>query len=232
MGKGSIVIATIKSWNIDYANKIGGQIGYDVFVVSEKSMLSKEYLEKINPKYIFFPHWSWKIPNEVYNHWECILFHMTDLPFGRGGSPLQNLIQRGIRNTKISAIKVVEELDAGPVYLKKELDLAGSAGEIYRRASKTIFEEMIPQIIEHSPAPKKQVGEVTIFKRRKPEESSIAALNSLMEIYDHIRMLDAEGYPAAFLKNKNVKIEFSQAKFKDHYIDAKVKISLAGEDNE
>jgi methionyl-tRNA formyltransferase len=44
---------------------------------------------------------------------------MTDLPFGRGGSPLQNLISRKIYNTKLSAIRVVKELDAGPVFLKK-----------------------------------------------------------------------------------------------------------------
>ena len=46
---------------------------------------------------------------------------MTDLPYGRGGSPLQNLIARGFLETKISAILVEKQLDAGPVYLKMEL---------------------------------------------------------------------------------------------------------------
>ena len=46
---------------------------------------------------------------------------MTDLPYGRGGSPLQNLIVRGHKHTMISAIKCVKELDAGPIYLKKPL---------------------------------------------------------------------------------------------------------------
>ncbi len=49
-------------------------------------------------------------------NFNCVVFHMTDLPFGRGGSPLQNLISRGIYKTKISAIKVVKEIDAGPIY--------------------------------------------------------------------------------------------------------------------
>ena len=47
---------------------------------------------------------------------------MTDLPFGRGGSPLQNLIERGIKQTKISAIKCVKELDGGDIYLKRDLE--------------------------------------------------------------------------------------------------------------
>lgn len=55
---------------------------------------------------------------------------MTDLPYGRGGSPLQNLIKRNIENTKISAIKVVKDLDAGDIYLKRDLNLNGTADEI------------------------------------------------------------------------------------------------------
>ena len=31
---------------------------------------------------------------EIHENYKCIIFHMTDLPFGRGGSPLQNLISR------------------------------------------------------------------------------------------------------------------------------------------
>ena len=59
---------------------------------------------------------------------------MTDLPFGRGGSPLQNLITRGISKTKISALRCNEEIDAGPIYLKRPLSLHGSAEEIYQLA--------------------------------------------------------------------------------------------------
>ena len=44
---------------------------------------------------------------------------MTDLPYGRGGSPLQNLIINGHKETMMSALRCVQELDAGPIYLKK-----------------------------------------------------------------------------------------------------------------
>jgi len=37
----------------------------------------------------------WIILKEIFENYEIILFHMTDLPYGRGGSPLQNLIVRG-----------------------------------------------------------------------------------------------------------------------------------------
>ena len=48
---------------------------------------------------------------------------MTDLPFGRGGSPLQNLIIRGIYDTKISAIKANKEIEAGDIYCQHNLNI-------------------------------------------------------------------------------------------------------------
>ena len=62
---------------------------------------------------------------------------MTDLPYGRGGSPLQNLIVRGHKETKISAIKVVKELDAGPVLSSLELMLnpQTTSGELEKKLS-------------------------------------------------------------------------------------------------
>jgi hypothetical protein len=56
---------------------------------------------------------------------------MTDVPFGRGGSPLQNLIVRGRRETKLTALRMSREFDAGPVYMKEPLSLEGGAEEIY-----------------------------------------------------------------------------------------------------
>ena len=45
---------------------------------------------------------------------------MTDLPYGRGGSPLQNLILDNKQKTMISAFKMTERMDEGPIYIKKK----------------------------------------------------------------------------------------------------------------
>ena len=158
------LILTIKSWNIRNAANLKEK--YPVEIISNKDDLTLEILEKINPRYIFIPHWSWIIPDEIINKYECIIFHMTDLPFGRGGSPLQNLISHGIYETKISALKATNEVDAGPIYMKLPVSLCGSAEEIYMRLSKIIFNEMIPYIIEKEPDPVPQEGEIVFFKRR------------------------------------------------------------------
>lgn len=206
-----IIICTIKSWNIALAEKFKKDSPHEVYIITQKDRLNVEYVQEIRPDYIFFPHWSYYIPEEIYSRFNCIVFHMTDLPFGRGGSPLQNLIVRGYEETVISAIRVVKEVDAGPVFCKKPLPLYGSASEIFYRASRIIFDQIIPEIIEKDMKPIPQEGEVVSFKRRTAEQSEIFADMTLEQIYDHIRMLDAEGYPNAYLRFGKYKILFSRA---------------------
>lgn len=215
------VVATIKSWNIEnYKKYCDGNF----YLIKDKNELTYEKLKDINPKYVFFAHWSWIIPKEIWSNFECVVFHMTDLPYGRGGTPLQNLVLRGHKKTKISAIKVNDDLDAGDIFHKEELDLSGSAEEIYKRASQIIFKKMISCIINNNPVPKKQIGEVVKFERRKPQQSEILEEMNLEKAYNLIRMLDAEEYPKAFLKTKKLKFDFFKVERKQDKLIAKVEI--------
>ena len=228
--KKAIVIATVKEWNINNYFELKKELEneYSLYLLTNKDELSFENIEKINPKYIFFPHWSWIIPQKIYENYESILFHMTDLPYGRGGSPLQNLITNKIYNTKISAIKVTKELDEGDIYLKENFDISkGSAREIYENASNLIFSELIPKIIENNLIPTKQEGDIVLFKRRTPEQSNIKTLNdiSINNLYDFIRMLDAPSYPKAYLELDNLKIELSEVIIKDGKLEGRFEVS-------
>lgn len=188
--------------------------------------LSPGGVAKISPRYIFFLHWSWKVPDEIVDRYECVCFHMTDVPFGRGGSPLQNLIVRGYRKTMLSALRMTQQFDAGPVYLKRPLSLAGGAEEIFLRAGH-LSADMIRRIIQRELQPVPQRGQPVNFKRRKPEESEIQSPASLEELYDFIRMLDAEGYPRAFVHHSGFRFELSRPALYDGRIVADVKITRA-----
>ncbi len=144
---------------------------------------------------------------------------MTDLPYGKGGSPLQNLIEREIYDTKISALRVEKGLDTGSIYLKEKFNISiGSAEEIFIRLSEIIFDKMIPKILSDKIIPKKQIGESIIFKRRNFKQSNILSIQkniTLEKIYDFIRMLDAEGYPKAYINiTDDIRIEFSEVHLK------------------
>lgn len=186
--------------------------------------LTSDSMGQINPKYIFFLHWSWKVPESILNQYSCVCFHMTDVPYGRGGSPLQNLIARGHRETKLTALRMVEDFDAGPVYLKKSLCLEGSAEEIFIRAT-YLSAKMIKTIIKENPEPKPQQGEPTVFNRRRSEQSRIETQDSLQALHDFIRMLDAEGYPPAFIEYEGFKYSFKRAALYNGKIVADVVIT-------
>jgi methionyl-tRNA formyltransferase len=213
-----------KPWNRRIFSEMLQQLPGRWHYAGSPSELSLDLVEKISPRYIFFLHWSWKVPDEIVGGYECVCFHMTDVPFGRGGSPLQNLIVRGLRETKLTALRMTREFDAGPVYMKERLSLEGGAEEIYLRAAR-LSAKMIQRIIRREPAPVPQRGKPVNFKRRRPEESEIGTAASLEELFDFIRMLDAEGYPRAFLLHSGFRFEFSRPALYDGRIVADVKIA-------
>lgn len=221
------IVASCKTWHYDLFLKYKEKIPAKWFWVETPEDLNT-LLTTEQPRYILFIHWNWFVPAEIHTKYECICFHMTDVPYGRGGSPLQNLILAGLTETQLTALKMVDEMDAGPVYAKRPLSLEGKAQTIYENAGKLSF-ELIEWIIANNPEPKAQEGAITTFKRRKPEQSLIPENITPKELYDFIRMLDAEGYPHAFINHGNFKLELTDAKLEADAVSAQVKIVLKGD---
>lgn len=221
------LVAGCKSWNRrvfrERIRRLPGQWRY----VGDPRELTVERIRQWRPEKIFFLHWSWMVPAEVIDLAECVCFHMTDVPYGRGGSPLQNLIVRGHRRTRLTALRMTERFDAGPVYLKRTLSLAGSAQEILTRASE-LSADMIATILRTDPTPRAQRGRVTLFKRRRPADSLIPPGLTLSRLHDFIRMLDAEGYPPAFLEHAGFRFDFNRAAFDRGRLTATVAIRPVG----
>jgi methionyl-tRNA formyltransferase len=220
----SYIVAGNRPWTRRvFGEVISGYPGRWLYADKPKQ-LSLRLSEEQHPRYIFFMHWSWKVPQDLLEKHECICFHMTDVPYGRGGSPLQNLILRGHQRTKLTALRMEEDLDAGPVYLQEDLCLEGNAEEIYMRAAR-LSADMIGRIIVQRPNPVPQRGEVTTFTRRRPAQSEIPDRDSLEALHDFVRMLDADGYPRAFLDHRGFRYEFSRAALRNGRILADVSIT-------
>jgi methionyl-tRNA formyltransferase len=225
------IIASSRRWNMALPDRLHAATGQRFQLISNPTDLTFLRLSELRPRYVFFPHWSHRIPPDVFKSFECVIFHMTDLPFGRGGSPLQNLIARGIYETQISALRCVEELDAGPIYLKRPLSLHGAAEEIYLRAS-DVIEQMIVEIVRATPQPMEQKGAPTIFKRRTPAQGNLMEASSLDQAFDLIRMLDADGYPNAYINVGRFRLEFTRASRKTGSLVADVRITLQDKNTE
>ena len=87
------IFCAYRSWALELYEKITKKYN-DVILVKDPKKLTFKYVTKINPKLIFFPDWSWIIPENIINNFNCICIHESNLPKFRGGSPIQNQIIR------------------------------------------------------------------------------------------------------------------------------------------
>ena len=205
------LVVTKKKWHFDNFKKFNNK---NFRLIKNKKNLNYKNILKLKPKLIFFPHWSHIVSNKIISNFRCICFHETNLPYGRGGTPIQNLIIRKKKYTKISAFIMNSKIDSGDLISmkKRNLSLKGSAQEIYERSSKIIF-DMIKEITKMKKIISfEQKGKVTKFKRLNNNGEINTKSNNLNEIFDHIRMLDAKTYDGAFIRKEKLKITFSNVR--------------------
>ena len=178
--------------------------------IMRKEELTIETVDNFKPDYIFFPHWNWIVKKEIHEKYECVVFHTAPLPYGRGGSPIQNLIMEGIKASPVCAIKMTSKLDAGPIYASSNISLAGDLNSIFSRINDAV-NELIAKILSEILTPIDQVSEPHIFKKLTQGDNEITAGLKLEEIYDRIRMVDHPDYLSAFIMYGNIKNELSNA---------------------
>ena len=80
----SYVVVGSKLWNYQVFKEVIDKQQSNWHFIKSKDMLVIDTIKSISPRYIFFLHWSWKVPEEIINNYECVCFHMTDVPYGRG----------------------------------------------------------------------------------------------------------------------------------------------------
>lgn len=121
-------------------------------------------------RYVFFLNHSAIVPKAITDRFECVNFHCTDLPFGRGGHPIENLIKLGLTETTMTAHRMTEEVDAGPIYRKLgPVSLAGSRTDILARFVDPVA-DLIDYIVDHEPEPTPQPNIGIVEFERLPQE--------------------------------------------------------------
>lgn len=103
------------------------------------------------------------IPKSILNMFSggIINVHPSLLPTYRGPSPIESAILHGDEQTGVSIIKLVEKMDAGPIYAQKEFDLSGqnTKPELYEKLAEIGAELLIkslPNIFSDELPPKPQ----------------------------------------------------------------------------
>ena len=165
--------------------------------------------------------WSWIIKEDVLNKCICLGIHPSDLPFYRGGSPIQHQIIDGIIDTKITLMSLSsDKIDAGDIYAKENVSLSGSnMNEIFEHiieSSKLMLYDFITNYDKIKPQ-KQSLKNGSYYKRRKPQESrlsfEIMSRMTLEQIYNFIRAL-TDPYPNAYMEDdEGNRLVFKQVEY-------------------
>lgn len=99
----------------------------------------------------------------------CVNVHPSLLPRHRGASPIQAAILAGDRETGVTTMKIVEELDAGPVYLVQKVPIggredAGSLSDRLARLGAELLVETLRGLASGTLAARPQAGEPTFSR--------------------------------------------------------------------
>ena len=198
-------------------------ISKNSIIIKNKKDLTLTKLNSVKPDLIMFPHWSHMVPDSITKKYTCICFHSAPLPYGRGGSPIQNMIKRGFKETEVCSLKMEKELDSGPIYLRSKVRLSGNLDNILIRIYEAIASQ-IKIIKEKKIIPKPQDGDVIKFKRLSIKDNLVNFDNDLSKAFDQIRMLDSDLYPSAFFGLGDYFFFLKDAKIKKNELNANVSI--------
>ena len=150
---------------------------------------------------------------------------MINLHCGRGGSPLQNLIQNGHRSAMITALCWGTDLVKGDINLMQHLSLHDTAEEILLRVERLI-EEKIALIVRKEPTPGPQKVETVVLSQRKPFQSNLDMCRecNLNSSYDKSSMLGAWREPLLISKNYCLWLELQRGcqSFDGNHADVKM----------
>lgn len=215
-----LLVCNSKNW-FQLSTKIYDD--HEVIEVGRKEELNPELIKRFQPDYIFFAHWNWIVSKEIHENSECVVFHTAPLPYGRGGSPIQNLIIDGFTSSPVCAIKMMNECDAGPIYATQEVSLDGGLYSIFSGINEAI-NVLIMDIIINKPIPVPQKGKPHVYQRLTESDNEIPKGMSLKQIYDRVRMVDHPDYPNAFIIHGDSKFEFYSASLNGKSLDVKCKI--------
>jgi methionyl-tRNA formyltransferase len=140
-------------------------------------------------------------PDVLSRNQRNLVVHESDLPKGRGFSPLTWQILEGAKRIPVCLLEAGSELDAGPVVYRDSVSFEGHEliGEMRQKLGKMTVALCRRFLAEASPpSGTSQSGDATIYVRRRPADSQLDPKRSIAEQFDLLRVVDNERYPAWF----------------------------------
>ncbi len=196
-----VILSDPQSWIgpyiLELADKLRQQ-GHVVNLLDDHSSLTER-----GDVLLMLSYWRLVPNNYLRRFCHAVVVHESDVPIGRGWSPVSWQVLEGAVRIPVCLFEAVGDVDAGPVYLRNEMQLAGNEliDEIRKEQGKATI-ELCVQFMANYPFnlvdKKVQIGDPTYYRRRKPEDSRLDIDKSLRDQFNLLRIVDNDAYPAFF----------------------------------
>ena len=151
------------------------------------------------------------------NFKHTLVIHESDLPHGRGWSPLIWQIIEGQDRITITLFDAVDDVDAGDVWTKETIHIENH--EIIDEVNYKLFSaklKLVDFAIENMnkiiQTPQSNI-ESSNYTRRTPEDSKLDINKSIADQFDLLRIVDKKRYPC-FIEHRGHKYKITMEKIK------------------
>ena len=137
-----------------------------------------------------------------------LVVHESDLPKGKGWSPLTWQILEGKNEIPITLFEAVESIDSGPIYIQDIMYFDGTelVDELREKQAEYTIKLCSTFVSNYSSVTTKtreQTGELSYYKKREPKDSKLDSNKTIIEQFNLLRVVDNDRYPAYFYLNGN-----------------------------
>jgi UDP-2,4-diacetamido-2,4,6-trideoxy-beta-L-altropyranose hydrolase len=132
-----------------------------------------------------------------------VVVHESDLPSGRGWSPLTWQVLEGADSVMVTLFEAVAAIDSGPIYLQERIRFDGTelVDDLRRHQAQATIRLCRASLAEYPRMltnPCEQAGQPTYYRRRRPEDGQLNPDLPLRELFNLLRVSDSHRYPAWF----------------------------------
>ncbi|KAF0281553.1 hypothetical protein BA900_03560 [Spiribacter roseus] len=144
------------------------------------------------------------VPRAVRQRFQHVLVvHESDLPRGRGWSPLTWQILDGADHIAVTLIEAEDDVDNGPIYAQRWIafeghELIDELRAAQAEATHALCRAFVDDYPDSAIQGREQIGEATYYPRRLPADSELDPERSLTEQFNQLRVADNRRYPVFF----------------------------------
>lgn len=194
----SILVDDPESWFVEYAIKLQTRL-----VSLGHTVTFHLYAEDVIESDVCFLLSCTKIVKEsildLNKH--NIVVHASDLPKGKGFTPLKWQILEGKNIIPLTLFEAIEECDAGPYYIKDSIKFAGyeMLNEMQNIMALKII-DMCMMFVEQfdSLKPIKQCGNSTYYGKFKKVDDILDVDSTIRQLFNRFRIADYDRFPLTF----------------------------------